>query len=541
MFQLLCLIAAVVPQGWGGERTEPMKPEDVSGAARVLGLEFTDEEIETLGRGLASNLRFARGLQGHAVPNDTPPAVLFDPWLAKREAPVLTPLPVAPLPLLTIERPEDLEELAFADITTLSSLIRARKVSCKELAELSLARLARIDEQLTCVVTLMPERALEQALLLDKELEEGHWRGPLHGIPWGAKDLLAIDGYPTTWGARPFIDQSFDFDAAVVERLDAAGAVLVAKLSTGALAVGDKWFGGRTKNPWDTERGSGGSSAGPAAATAAGGVAFAIGSETWGSIVSPAEACGNSALRPTFGRVSRYGAMTLGWSLDKLGPICRSVRDAELVYAVLRGADPRDPSTMIPVRADPEATVKGARVGVPAGAFEDEKYRDVLPKLKDLGLELVPVELPEYPIIQMILTIMNAESALAFDEFTRGELDNELDPSGFINRGDGFKQSQFIPAVEYLRANQLRARLATDMGEVMADVDALVHPTMFGNIVALTNLTGQPTVCLPAGFRESGTPFGISFTGKPDREALLLALGRAWQEATDHHLHHPAF
>ena len=542
MLELLAVALVLVPQGWGGQRSEPVQPDKARAAAEVLGLDFTDEEIELLGRGLASNLRFARGLQAYGVPNPTPPALLFDPLLGRREPPQVEPLALGDLPLLEVERPADVEELAYADITTLSSLIRTGKVTCVELAQLSLDRLAGIDESLTCVVTLMPERALEQAAALDQELARGNWRGPLHGIPWGAKDILATRGYPTTWGAKPFIEQEFDFDAAVVERLDRAGAVLVAKLATGALAVDDRWFGGQTKNPWRPSQGSGGSSAGPAAATAAGGVAFSIGSETWGSIVSPSEVCGNSSLRPTFGRVSRYGAMTLGWSLDKLGPICRSARDAELVYAALRGPDPRDPSTMSPVRPDPKAVVRGTRIGVPKGAFaEDSPQAGIPAQLELLGITLVEVDLPEYPTVQMMITIMNAESALAFDEFTRGDLDNEFESGGPMNRVDGFKQAQFIPAVEYLRANQLRARLVIDMAATMAKVDALVHPTMFGNLVTLTNLTGQPSVVLPAGFNEDGTPFGISFTGRPDGDTLVLALGKAWQEATDHHQKHPDF
>ncbi|MBL7008390.1 MAG: amidase [Planctomycetes bacterium] len=517
----------------------PLTTSELAAAAAVAGLSFTEAELAMM---LSEAVDFRAGylrMQQRPLPNPVHPALGFSPLLPGME------LRAAPQPawdgaLPRAERPAELEELAFADIATLASLIRSRQVSCLELTEMFLARLQRIDAELHCVVTLTAVRARAQAAALDLELAAGEWRGPLHGIPYGAKDLLAVAGAPTTWGAKPFEHQVLDQDATVIRRLDQAGAVLIAKLSLGALAMGDVWFGGRTRNPWKPEQGSSGSSAGSAAATAAGGVVFALGSETLGSIVSPSSRCGNSSLRPTFGRVGRGGAMALSWSMDKLGPLCRSAADAALVFDALHGADGADPDAVdrpyaVPAPVDPA----GWRVGYPAGAFdEDAPGRRVLDELEALGVELVPVAVPEFPVWEMMV-ILQAEAATAFDELTRDDRDDLLTRQGPDAWPNSFRSARLIPAVEYLRANRLRTQLMREFDAALAGVDLMVHPS-FGSLLGVTNLTGHPCVVAPSGFRDDGTPRSISFTGQLYDEARLLALVRAWQESTGYHNRRPA-
>jgi Asp-tRNA(Asn)/Glu-tRNA(Gln) amidotransferase A subunit family amidase len=506
---------------------------NVRDAGRVIGLEFTDSELELMLADVSENLRGYAALRAPSLDNAVLPSLAFTPFLPgiERRAVELAP---APLELVRVERPADLGALAFADIPTLAALVRAREVSCMELAELFLGRLERLDPTLVCVVTLTRERALAQAQALDLELAQGRWRGPLHGIPWGAKDLLATRGVRTTWGAEPFADQVLDLDATVVKKLDAAGAVLIAKLSLGALAWGDVWHGGTTKNPWNPEQGSSGSSAGPASATAAGGVVFAIGSETLGSIVSPSTRCGTSSLRPTFGRVSRHGAMALSWSMDKLGPLGRSARDCALVFDAIRGSDGLDPTARdAPFAWAGPVDVRGWKVGIPKGAFEDAAA-PVLAELRALEVELVEVELPSYPVDEMMI-VLNAEAATAFDELTRDGRDDQLARQVRRAWPNAFRVARLIPAVEYLRAQRLRTQLMLDMDKALSGVVALVHPSFAAKLLAITNLTGHPTFVAPNGLREERgkkTPTSISFTGHLDDEARLLALAHAWQAAT---------
>ena len=514
--------------------------DDLRAAAEQAGLALADAELRLMRKGVERNVEGYAAMRARALDNAVPPALGFTPLLPGIELRLANVAPAA-WELPEVSRPDDLEELAFADVVTLATLIRSHEVSCVELTEMYLARLRRLDEKLHCVVTFTEERALEQARALDAELAAGEYRGWLHGIPYGAKDLLAVPGYPTTWGAAPYREQTRDELATVVRRLDEAGAVLIAKLTLGALAMGDVWFDGRTRNPWRPEQGSSGSSAGSASATAAGGVAFSIGSETLGSIISPSHRCGCSSLRPTFGRVSRHGAMALSWSMDKLGPICRSVRDAAIVFDAIQGPDGKDPTVAaLPYAIPGEADVTGWKVGYLAQAFEaSEESATVLEELRALGVELVPIELPDYPVWPMMV-ILNAEAATAFDELTRSGRDDLLvrqDESAWPN---SFRVSRLIPAVEYLRANRLRTLLMLDMNEVMSKVDLYVHPTYADNTLPITNLTGHPSVIAPGGFRENGTPRSISFTGQLYDEARLLALVQTWQASTEHHLRHPS-
>jgi len=536
-------VAALALQEAARPAAPALSAADLAAFARVAGLELSESELE--GMLPAANERLAVFAELRALPlaNGDPPATVFSPLLPGVPERALH-LPAAELVLPNAERPADLEELAFASLPTLAALVKTRQVTCAELCELALARLERYDPLLFCVITPLPERARARAAELDRELEHGAWRGPLHGIPWGAKDLLAARGARTTWGAKPYEEQVLDLDAAVVERLDAAGAVLVAKLSLGALAMGDVWFGATTRNPWDPQRGSSGSSAGSASAVAAGLVPFAIGSETLGSLVSPSTRCGVSSLRPTFGRVSRYGAMTLCWSMDKLGPMARSAEDCALVLDAIQGADPRDPATIERPFAWPgPVSVAGWRVGYPVGAFGERPLEDPsLAELADLGVELVPVEIPEFSfgIVGLVLAV---EAATAFDDFTRGGLDDLLvrqTPDAWPNF---FRSARAIPAVEYLRAQRARTKLMLQMDQLMAKVDVLVHPPFAANLLGITNLTGHPTFVCPSGFRERDgvrTPSGLCFTGRLFDEGRLLALAARWQAATPYEDEHPS-
>lgn len=518
--------------------------EAVRTAARVIGLELTDSELELMTGGVIARIAGYRRLQGIPLDNAVFPALVFEPLLpgVERRAKELEPNPIE---LPEVERPDDLAELAFADVPTLASLVRSRKVSCVELAELALARLVEADETLHCVISLCEERAMERAEALDRELDEGHWRGLLHGIPYGAKDLFAAKGTRTTWGAKPFEDQVIGRDAAVIRKLEDAGAVLVAKLSLGALAMGDVWFGGTTRNPWQPSQGSSGSSAGSAAAVAAGCVPFALGTETLGSIVSPSARCGNSSLRPTFGRVSRDGAMALSWSMDKIGPLCRSLQDAAIVFDAIRGADGLDPSARdAPFHVSGPVDVTGWRVGYEPELFERAQRRApgvaaVLDELKAMGCELVPIELPDLPTGDLMV-ILEAEAATAFDELTRSGRDDELTRQSDDAWPNSFRKAQLVPAVEYLRANRVRTELCRAMDRAMAGIELYVHPSFGGASLAVTNLTGHPTAIAPCGFREDGTPYSICFTGQLYGETRLLALAEAWQARTEFHRKHPA-
>ena len=402
-----------------------------------------------------------------------------------------------------------------------------------ELTKLYLKRLRQYDPALHCVVNYTEDLAFKQAAKADKELAAGHDRGPLHGIPWSPKDLLAVPGYKTTWGAGPYKDQTLEVEATVVKRLEAAGAVLVAKLAIGALAMGDHWFGGVTRCPWDVRLGSSGSSAGSAAATSAGLVGFALGTETLGSIVSPVGACGVSGLRPTFGRVSRHGCMALAWSMDKIGAIARSLEDCAFVFNTIHGADGLDPAAVErPFQWPPRRPLHDLRVGYVQGRQPADK-REELRVLRELGVKLVPMTLPkDLPLgaLQLILTV---EAATAFDELRRKGV-----TEGIGYWPNLFRAGQFITAVEYLRTNRVRTLLMRQMADAMANVDAYVG----GNDLLITNLTGHPTVVLPNGFQKrdgAELPTALTFTGRLYGETDLLALGHAYQQATGFHLRHP--
>jgi len=527
--------------------------DHVAEAETILGLSFTEEERTLLVENLNEKLGQYEQLREHDIPNERAPAFTFDPRRSGAEIPdSLAEEAQNDVPLPSVERPDRSEDLAFASVAELAHLLRERKVTSVTLTELALDRLRRYDDKLNAVITYTEERALEAAQEADQELDAGNWRGPLHGVPYGAKDLLAVEGYETTWGATPYQDQQIDETAAVVRKLDEAGAVLVAKLSLGALAWGDVWYDGTTKNPWNLDQGSSGSSAGPAAAVSAGCVPFSIGSETLGSIVSPSTRCGVTGHRPTFGAVPRTGAMALSWSMDKLGPIARSARDCALVYDAIRGADAGDPASVdVPFSFDPSGDPASLQVGYVKAAFEEEydgraADRKTLQVLRDQGIELQPVELPTDLPVGTMLNTLEVEGATAFDELTRSDGIDQLVRQGENTWPNVFRTARFVPGVEFLQMNRLRVRLMERMHAVMADLDVLVSPSFQGGTLGITNLTGHPCVCVPNAFRpveegpqERRQPGSISFIGPLYRDQGALLLAHAYQEQTDFHTRRP--
>lgn len=530
---------------WARAQEAPeITAEMVADAEKLAGLTFTPAERDMMLRGLEGNRQAYAALRQRPIPNETPPALVFEPSLPGR-VPAPGPDRMRPSRRPDVPDPGSPEEVAFWPVSWLSELVRTKRVSSEELTRMYLDRLERHGPTLEAVITLLETRALRQARRADDEIVHGRWRGPLHGIPWGAKDLLATRGERTTWGAMPFESQVLDADATVVERLDAAGAVLVAKLTLGALAMGDYWYGGRTRNPWNLEQGSSGSSAGSAAATVAGLVGFAIGSETLGSIVSPSTRTGATGLRPTFGRVSRAGAMALSWSMDKLGPICRSVEDCALVFHAIHGADGRDPTARtVPFEWDAERPLSDLRVGYLASAFEgegDEGARDraVLERVRALGVSPVPVELPESYPLSALRVILNAEAAAAFDDLTRSERDDVLTRQTQGSWPNLFRTARFIPAVEYIQANRVRTMVMGALDAALDGLDVVLTPSYASNVLLMTNLTGHPAVVLPNGFDDEGSPTSFSFVGNLYRDAEALRLAKAYQDATDFHRRPP--
>lgn len=527
----------------GQTNTNQISRDQVVAAEKLLGLDFSDAEIDLMLPGLKSQLDDFGALRRFQLSNSVPPVLQFNPlpigfkFEAQRRKFRASPLPKVKLPA----NPDD---LAFFSIGELASLIKSRQITSEKLTRFYLDRLKKFGPKLECVVTLTDELALEQARRADREISEGKYRGSLHGIPYGAKDLLATKGTPTTWGAAPYTNQVFDFDATVIKRLEQAGAVLVAKTTLGELAMGENWFGGRTRNPWNLEQGSSGSSAGSAAGVAAGLLAFAIGSETYGSIVSPCDRVGVTGLRPTYGRVSRHGAMALSWSMDKIGPICRTVEDCALVFHAIYGSDGIDQTLYdAPFNYDARLNVKRQRVGFLQTDFMNQRGERrtndlaALQTIRDLGIELKPVELPKYPVNNISL-VLSTEAAAAFDELTLSGRDDWLKQQAAGSWPNTFRRRRFVPAVEFLQAQRVRWLLIQDTAKVFEKLDVLVAPSQSGRSLLLGNLTGHPCVVVPNGFSTNNTPTSICFIGKLFGEAELLALAKKYQDATDFHREH---
>ncbi|MFP5378259.1 MAG: amidase [Vicinamibacteria bacterium] len=558
--------ALVAPATAGAQPpTAPVTPETLAAAQQVSGVALPPDELQQAQTLVARNREHIDAIRAVPLAPDVEPAFSFRPPVpsgtpavpagrapaASSESPVARVVPTDGSPVV---RPPRLEDLAFAPVTTLGALVERRAVSSLELTRMYLDRLKRLDERLHAVVTLTEDLAIAEAEAADRDLANGRHRGPLHGIPYGIKDLFATKGIPTTWGAAPYADQVFDHDATVVERLREAGAVLVAKLSTGELAIGDLWFRARTRNPWDPERGASGSSAGPAAATAAGLVGFAIGTETGGSIVSPAATCGVVGLRPTYGRSSRWGCMTLRWTLDKVGPLTRSVADAALVLAAIHGPDGKDETVPpVPFAWDGARDVRGLRIGYvdaelatpPPGIPVDERerffarkplYDAALQVYRDRGATLVPMALPDLPFAA-VYALLNAEAGAMFDELTRSGAINQLADKGPNGRANQLRATRFIPAVDYIRAQRVRTLLLRQTNALFDAVDVFLAPSTSAS-VSLTNLTGHPAAVVPAGFVDD-LPIALMVTGRLWDEATVCRVAGAFESATDWHTRRP--
>lgn len=525
------------------KKAVPLTRDLVAAAEQLFGLQFNAAKRDSMLDDLTDNLASYRKLRELHLNNSVPPALDFNPVpVGMKFETERKPVVMSTAKRLAV--PTNLEELAFASIGELAELLRTRKITSTQLTQMYLARLKKYGTKLECVITLTEELALQQAARADAEITAGKYRGPLHGIPYGAKDLLAAKGYKTTWGSVPYKEQMLEQDATVIQRLEAAGAVLVAKLTLGELAWGDVWFGGKTRNPWNLEQGSSGSSAGSAAATAAGLVAFAIGSETYGSIVSPATRCGVTGLRPTYGRVSRAGAMALSWTMDKLGPMCRTVEDCALVFNAIYGPDGLDQTVVdVPFNYNPKIKLSALRIGYLQKDFaNDSTFRATneaaLAKLRELGAQLLPMELPNLPVEAINITL-SAEAAAAFDELTLSGKDDMLVRQIKNAWPNAFRSARFIPAVEFIQANRARYLLVQEMGKLMNEVDIYVAPSFGGNNLLLTNLSGHPCVVVPNGFNDKGSPVSLTFVGKLYDEATLLAVAKIYQDATEFHLKHP--
>jgi Asp-tRNA(Asn)/Glu-tRNA(Gln) amidotransferase A subunit family amidase len=505
---------------WAQVQQQPQTPEItkemIAAAEEISGLKFSDDERTAMARSLQQMRGNLQSLHKEPLDQSILTALVFDPVppgkeLAKKSKMLMT-RSKAPI----MARPGSIDELAYAPVTQLSDLVRTRKVKPSELTDMYLSRLKRYDPQLHFVVNLTEERARKQAKDMDAEISRGKYRGPLHGIPWGAKDLLAVKGYPTTWGAGLYKDQTFDYEATVVKRLDDAGAILVAKLTLGSLAQGNHWWAEYTRNPWIPDQlspGSSGSSAGPASATAAGCVGFSIGSETNGSITSPARTCGVSGFRPSFGRVPRSGAMALSWTTDKLGPICRSAEDCALVFDAIQGPDGIDYSVkQYPFNWNANVKLSQLKIAYFKANFDrraadgtttpNAEAMNFLKVLESLGAKPEPIEVPTPNYGYLDSIILSSEAGAAFEPDTLNSKIKELEP--YSTWPNFFRAAQFVPAVDYVNANRVRIAAMNQMWELFSKYDVVLTPQ---ENTSVTNITGTPSIVVPTGFAIP-QPFG---------------------------------
>ena len=543
--RLVFLIVLSISSIIGRAQTKADSIRLVQQALKFYDLSFTEAEVDSMMDNLRRNQNnYARMHQTYPA-NDLPYPFAFHP--APEEIKLSTKKEridwVVPI---KVELPERKEDLAFYSLPQLASLIINKKISSVNLTKFFIDRLKKWGDTLQCVITLTEDIAMKEAKLADAELAKGIYRGPLHGIPYGLKDLFSVKGTKTTWGSTPYKDQVINEDAYVYQKLRKAGAVLCAKLSLGALAYDNRWFGGATRNPWNLAQGSSGSSAGSASSTSAGLLPFAIGTETWGSIISPATRCGVTGLRPTFGTVSRTGGMVLSWSLDKIGPICRSAEDAAIVYSAIHGTDEKDPSAVKHTFAyTGKIDWKKMRIAYAENYFKrldsNAPERKVLDVYRSLGANLQPVTFPDstiYPF-DMMNVVLSSEAAAAFDELTRTNRDDLIERQDKNFWPNIFRSARSIPAVEYINANRYRYKLCKDLGDFMKKYDVVIVPTFGGNQLAITNLSGHPVVCMPIGFGRTGTPLSITLIGNLYDEATILSAAKAFQDKTDHHKKHP--
>ncbi len=519
---------------------------DIKSSQKLIGIEFSEEKIDTLYEYLEKNSKGYDSLRKYSLDKSVFPALFFDP------TPKNFAFPKAKDTLISwyipegIDIPDSLNQLAFYTIPELASLIKNKKISSLKLTEFFLDRLKKYGPALECTITITEELALAQAKKLDAELANGHYRGILHGIPYGVKDLMSVNGYPTTWGSEPYKNQQIEETATVVERLQVAGGVLVAKLVSGALARGDVWFGGKTRNPWDIEEGASGSSAGSGSATSAGLVPFALGTETLGSITSPSSVNGITGLRPTYGRVSRHGVMSLSWSMDKVGPMCRNAEDCAIVFSIIQGKDSLDRTTStVPFNYNPALDFKTFKVAYLKDDIEKdttegkENLEEALKTLKKLGIDPTPVSLPTEMPYDGFDIILRSESGAFFDELVlSGKVDSMVEQDK-KSRANSLRQSRFIPAVEYLQANRHRQVLIEQMHQILKDYDILISPSFGNKQLLITNLTGHPVIAVPTGLDEENHPTSVTFVGNLYDEEKILLFAKGFQDATEFDEMHP--
>jgi len=526
---------------------DTIAPSDLISAAKIMDMNFSDSERAMFYPDLKETQKEYKKMHQANLANSVPMSMWQTPILPgmhfdTKQNPIHWNIPN------NVAMPANKNDLAFYSISQLASLIRSKKISSVELTKFFIDRIKKYGDTLHCLISLTENIAMEEARQADAEIAQGKYRGPLHGIPYGLKDLFAVKGTKTTWGAAPYKDQDIEENAYVYTKLKAAGAVLVAKFTLGALAMGDWWYGGQTRNPWNLKSGSSGSSAGSTAATVAGLVPFAIGTETYGSIISPSHVCGATGLRPTFGSISRWGGMTLSWSLDKIGPICRSAEDAAIVFAFIHGTDGNDGSAVnMPFNYTGKTDLKKLRVGYARNYFQkcDSSTNEwrVLDVFKKMGAKLIPVDFPDstdYPF-DIIGLVIGAESAAAFDEMTRMNIDDQLTRQNHDDWPNFFRGARYIPAVEYVNANRHRYLLMKKVNAFMKDFDIVICPSFTGSQPAITNLTGHPALCMPTGFDKNNLPTSITFLANLYQEALLLAVGEIFQNGTNFNKVHPAF
>ena len=525
-----------------------IQKKDLESSIKLFDLNFSTQEIDTLYSDVIDNLANYKAIHSFSLPNSVPLSLWQSPVLPgmhfnEKQNPIIWKLDN------TISLPTNKNDLAFYSIEQLASLIKNKKITSLALTQFFIERIKKWGDTLQCVISIQEHIAYEQAKKADEEIAHGKYRGLLHGIPYGLKDLFAVKGTKTTWGAAPYQNQMIDEDAFVYIKLKEAGAILVAKFTLGALAMGDYWYGGRTKNPWNLKYGSSGSSAGSASATVAGLVPFAIGTETWGSIISPSTTCGATGLRPTFGSISRSGAMALSYSLDKIGPICRSAADAAVVFNYIHGTDGKDGSAVNkPFNYDPTKNIKKLKIAYAKNYFDKIKDTSrnefkVLEVFKKLGVQLIPVNFPDSGVynINIMDVVIGVECAAQFDEMTRLNIDDQLTRQTKYDWPNQFRTARFVPAVEYVNAQRHRYTLMQKVNEVIQKYDVIICPSRGdGNQSAITNLTGHPVVCLPTGFdKKLNLPTGISFVGNLYDESTLLTIANAYQGATNWNQLHP--
>lgn len=545
LLSFLCLSQNVISQDTLTKKNpDTLTRKDFLTGEKFLDLNYTEAEIDSMYFAVRNNVREIKKMHGYHLDNSVPLTLAYSPILPgmkfnKVQGPVKWSFPV-------INLPKNKNELAFYSILQLASLIKNKKITSVELTHFFIDRLKKFGDSLQCIISLTEDMAMQQARQADKEIAAGKYRGPLHGIPYGLKDLFAVKGTKTTWGAAPYKDQVIDEDAYVYTKLKEAGGVLVAKFTLGALAQGDWWYGGRTRNPWNTNFGSSGSSAGSTSATVAGLVPFAIGTETLGSIISPSTTCGATGLRPTFGSISRSGAMTLSWSMDKAGALCRSAEDAAVVFNYLHGTDGKDASAVnMPFNYTDKADLSKLKIAYAKNYFSKRDTMGnelaALDAFRKAGAQLIPVDFPDSGVFNFNMTglILTVEAAAAFDEFTRTDQDDKMTRQGRGDWPNSFRTTRFIAAVDYINANRHRYLLMQKMNEFMSQYDVVICPTFGGSQLRITNLTGNPAVCIPTGFNKNHLPTSITLLGKLYDEATLLAVAKAYQQITPWDDMHP--